>query len=55
MTLFWHETGPKIEYVNGALHIHDLNPEIRTKWRMSRSEMLRLGWQCMIAAWKGLS
>lgn len=50
MTLFWHETGPLIRYRDGLLHVEDLNPEVKTQWRMSRWEMLRLGWRCIRAA-----
>lgn len=50
MTLFWHPTGPKLSYRNGVLHVSDLNPEVSTKWTMSRSEMLALGWRCIWAA-----
>jgi hypothetical protein len=50
MTLFWHQTGPLLKYVEGTLFIEDLNPEIKTRWRMSRIEMLRLGWRCIYAA-----
>jgi hypothetical protein len=50
MTLFWHQTGPLLRYVEGALEIEDLNPEIKTRWRMSRAEMFRLGCRCLLAA-----
>jgi hypothetical protein len=49
MTLFWHPAGPLMRYQHGALHIENLNPEIRTRWTMSRLEMLRLGWWCLVA------
>jgi hypothetical protein len=50
MTLFWHPTGPLMKYENGFLLIEDLNPELKTKWRMSRSEMFRLAWKCFVAS-----
>jgi len=50
MTLYMHATGPLLIYELGTLHIHDLNPEIETQWRMSRMEMIRLGWRCVVAA-----
>lgn len=50
MTLFWHPTGPLLKYQAGTLHVEDLNPELKTKWRMSRLEMARLGWRCIVAA-----
>ena len=50
MTLFWNSAGPLIRYAEGILHVEDLNPEVKTKWRMSRIEMVALGWRCIIAA-----
>lgn len=50
MTLFWHPTGPLVKYSKGMLQIEDLNPEVKTQWRMDRVEMLRLGWHCILAA-----
>lgn len=48
--LFFDPTGPVMRYADGALHIADLNPEVRMLWRVSRTQMLRLGWRCMLAA-----
>ena len=42
-----------VKYETGLLYIEDLNPEIKTKWRMSRGEMLRFGWRCLVAAVRG--
>ena len=53
MTLFWDRAGPLLQYGNGVLHISDLNPEMETRWRMTRGEMFRLGWRCIAAAIKG--
>lgn len=53
MMLHWHHTGPFVKYDNGFLHVEDLNPELRTKWRMSRSDMLRFGLRCLVAALRG--
>lgn len=50
MTLFWHPTGPLLRYVSGTLHIEDLNPQIKTQWRMDRKEMFLLGLRCLWAA-----
>lgn len=50
MTLYWHETGPLVKYDGEMLHIEDLNPQVKTKWHMSRMDMLRLGWRCILAA-----
>lgn len=48
MTLFWHQTGPQIDYTeDGVLHMASLNPEREISWRMSRAEMWRLGWGCI--------
>lgn len=52
MILFCHPTGPLLVYKTGFLHIADLNPELSTRWRMSRFEMLALGWRCIVAALK---
>lgn len=50
MTLFMDFAGPLVKYQDGTLHIEDLNPEIKTKWRMSRLEMLTFGFRCISAA-----
>jgi hypothetical protein len=50
MTLFWHKTGPLLKYESGILYVEDLNPEIKTRWTMSRGEMFSLGWRCIVAA-----
>lgn len=41
--LIWKETGPAIEYDGSLLYIEDLNPHVKTKWRMSRLEMIKFG------------
>ena len=50
MTLLFRNWGPMMHYHNGLLKVSDLNPEIETQWRMSRWEMLALGWRCLVAA-----
>jgi len=45
MTLFWKGEGPLLKYNQGILYIEDLNPELKTKWRMSRWEMIKVGLQ----------
>lgn len=50
MILYLHHTGPFVHYVDGMLYVEDLNPEVKTKWRMSRKELLLLGWRCIVAA-----
>ena len=49
MILFWHASGPKLSYTDGTLEVEDLNPEAKVKFRMTRMEMLRLGWRCIVA------
>lgn len=49
-TLYFHKTGPMVRYGEGVLYIEDLNPQARTQWRMSRSEMFRFAWRAFIAA-----
>jgi len=51
-TIFWHCTGPKISYGGGMLKVSDLNPEGYIQFRMSAKEMLRLGWRCIVIAWR---
>ena len=53
MTLFMDPTGPLLRYADGALSIEDLNPEIKTKWKMSRGKMFKLGCRCIWAAVAG--
>lgn len=50
MTLFFDQAGPLIRYRNGILHIEDLNPEMKTRWRMSRWEMFSLGLRFILAS-----
>jgi hypothetical protein len=35
---------------SGMFEVEDLNPEVKTRWVMSRYEMLRLGVRCIWAA-----
>lgn len=50
--LFFAHEGPMIHYEKGILYIQDLNPEIKTQWRMSRKEMVVFGWNCILSAFK---
>lgn len=50
MTLFYNPAGPLVTYDAGLLIIENLNPEVSTHWRMSRSEMWKFGWHCIRAA-----
>lgn len=49
-TIFFDQAGPFVQYVGGMLVVEDLNPQVMTKWRMSRWEMARMGWRCLVAA-----
>lgn len=49
MTLFFQHSGPLLRYVDGILYIEDLNPELKTKWRMSRLEMIQVGLKFILA------
>lgn len=50
MIIFTDETGPLVRYDGSLLTISDLNPEIETRWRMSRFEMVRFGIRALLAA-----
>lgn len=50
--IFWHETGPRIAYGAGMLKVSSLNPENHIQFRMSAKEMLRVGWRCIVIAWR---
>lgn len=43
MTIFWAPEGPLLKFEDGVLKIEDLNPEIKTKWRLTRIERFRIG------------
>jgi hypothetical protein len=51
-TLFLDHTGPLVRYDGDLLYIDDLNPSVETRWRMTRGEMIRFGWRCIVAALK---
>lgn len=50
MTIFWNGTGPLLRYEQGTLYIEDLNPQLKTRWRMSRWRMAVVGVRCIWAA-----
>lgn len=50
MNLFWTPTGASMKYDEGMLCVWNLNPSVKTGWRMSRMQMLALGWRCIVAA-----
>jgi hypothetical protein len=49
-TLYFDQTGPMIRYDGDMLYVSDLNPELETKWRMSRGELLKFAARCIRAA-----
>jgi len=49
-TLYWHPAGLMIMYLDGYIHIEDLNPEIKTRFMMSKWELFWFGWRCIKAA-----
>lgn len=51
-TLFFSNTGPMVRYGAGVLEVSNLNPEVETRWVMSRWEMVKLGLKCLRAAFK---
>ena len=50
MTLFWDKTGPLMKFSKGILRVEDLNPQVSTKWRMTRFERLKTGVRLIVAA-----
>lgn len=49
--IYMHPTGPMMRVdSNHVLHIEDLNPEIKTRWRMSRWELVSIGWGLIMSA-----
>jgi hypothetical protein len=53
MTLFHDAAGPLLSYKDRTFYVSDLNPQLDTKWRMSRREMWAFGWRCVWASIKG--
>lgn len=51
MKIYMHETGPLVTYDGAMLRIEDLNPEVKTKWRMTRWEMVRFS---LAALWSAI-
>jgi hypothetical protein len=54
MALYWHPTGPHMEWTEGMLRISDLNPETKIAWTMTRGQMFVLGLRCVFASLVGL-
>lgn len=50
MNIYREATGPLLDYNGDRLLIADLNPQIETRWRLSRWQMFKIGWRCIIAA-----
>ena len=50
MMIYQDATGPLVEFDGQFLDISDLNPEQHMRWRMSRAEMLRLGFKAIWSA-----
>lgn len=50
MNIYADSTGPLVHYGDGVLHIEDLNPQVETRWRMSRWEMVKFGFKAIFAA-----
>lgn len=50
MTIFWHPTGPLMRYEDEMLRVEDLNPEIKTQWRMTRRERFMTGLRFIVSA-----
>lgn len=50
--IYFNEAGPLVEFDGEILWIEDLNPHVKTKWRMSRIEMAVFG---MRAIWSAIS
>ncbi len=48
--LYWHPTGPLVNFVAGMFRVSDLNPEKHIQWRMSRLEMFKFGLRCIVAS-----
>jgi hypothetical protein len=51
--LFFDPSGPYVVYEHasgGVLKISDLNPEINTRWSMTRWELFRFGLRCILAS-----
>lgn len=49
-TIFLDQCGPYVCYSEGALEIHDLNPQIDIKWHLSRWELFKFGVACLWSA-----
>jgi hypothetical protein len=50
MTIFSDHAGPLLQYQHGVLLIEDLNPQMKTRWRMSRRERFMVGLRFIASA-----
>jgi len=49
--IYMHPTGPMLRVDSDrTLYIDDLNPEIKTRWQLSRWELLSIGWGLIMSA-----
>lgn len=49
-TILFTTWGPLVRYDGAILHVEDINPQIKTKWQLSRWEMFRLGARAIFAS-----
>lgn len=49
----WTETGLCVYRADGCLIVEDLNPHVFVRHRLSRREMVRLGWWLILRAIRG--
>lgn len=49
--VYLHPAGPMLQVDSEhTLHISDLNPESKRKWRLSRWELFSIGWGLIMSA-----
>lgn len=53
MTVLWTNWGPHIWHDGRLLHVHDINPELKTQWRLTRGELFRMSWKLFLVALLG--
>lgn len=52
MLIHFDQAGPMMKYENGLLKIEDLNPEMKTQWRMGRLDLAAVAVKFILAAIK---
>jgi len=50
MIIYLHKAGPLLRYSHDCFEIGDLNPQIDVQWRMSRWDMIKVGFRCIWSA-----